>query len=92
MDTWTSSPLWDAHITATSRSERSAMSSMTESETAAWSGFIEDRENTARSGSPAWATTRPSVSDTATYPRWQDSSSPDRTTRTSVTGSPTTGA
>jgi len=54
-------------------------------ETAACRGFIDERANTTRSGSPAEATSRPSTSHTATWPTWIDSTRPDRTTVASGT-------
>ena len=46
---------------------------------------MHERANTARSGSPAEAISRPSASQTATWPRWMDSIRPERTTWTSGT-------
>ena len=51
--------------------------------TAAWTGFVHDRTKTSRSGSPTEATSPPAASQTATSPRWIDSSRPERITRTS---------
>ena len=79
--TWTGSPLCEAHMIATSSSGRG--SAIRRRDTAACSGFIEEREKTRRSGSPRAATTRPSGSHTTTWPRWTLSTRPERTTRTS---------
>src|SRR5206468_3982473 len=85
--TCTGSALCEAHITATSRSVKSNGAS--DSDTVAWTGFIEERANSSLSGSPALATTRPSRSTTATSPAWTDSSSPERITRrTGTAGMP----
>src|SRR5678815_3307642 len=79
--TWTGSPLWDAHMTAT-RSSGSG-SAIRRRDTAACRGFIDERENTRRSGSPRAASTRPRGSHTTAWPRWTLSTRPERTTRTS---------
>jgi hypothetical protein len=62
----------------------SAASPIADSDTAACTGFIDDRANTGREGSPAEATSLPSASQTATWTRCSDSTSPERTTRTSA--------
>src|SRR5206468_4756956 len=75
----TGSALWEPHITATSRSENAKGDS--ESDTAACRGFIEDRANSSRSGSPADATIRPSADTATTCPACTASSRPERMTR-----------
>ena len=79
---WTGSALWEAHMTATSASEKS--NGARERDTVAWSGFMEERANATRSASPANATSAPASSTTAMSTTWTDSSSPLRTTRTSA--------
>ena len=79
--TWKGSPLWDAHMMATSSS--GSGSAIRRRDTAACRGFIDERENTRRSGSPRAASTRPRGSHTTTWPRWTLSTRPERTTRTS---------
>src|SRR5207247_4685003 len=81
--TWTGSALWDAHITAISRSVKS--NGAQESDTIACSGFMHDLANRSRSASPAKAISFPSVSTTATSPECTDSSNPERSTRANGT-------
>src|SRR5437588_1532407 len=88
--TCTGSPLWEAHITAMPSWSSDPPHASTD--TAACNGFSEERANTTRPASPACATSRPSASHTATCPRCTDSSTPDRTTRASTTGSLTGGS
>src|SRR4051812_18493296 len=64
---------------------------MNDNDTAAWSGFMEERANSTWSGSPARATTAPCALHTATWPRWIDSSMPERITR-ARTAAPLTGS
>ena len=55
----------EAHITAISGKVKES-SWATESDTAAWRGFIDERANRRWFGSPAHAKRRPARSDTAT--------------------------
>ena len=68
---------------ATNRSGMRRSPPIAVSDTLAWMGFVQDRTKVRRSGSPSEATSRPEASQTATWPRWTDSSSPERTTRMS---------
>ena len=82
--TCTGSPLCEEHITAISRSVTGP--SIEASETAACNGFMHERANATRSGSPTDASSAPDASHTATSPRCTDSTTPERTTSTSGNG------
>ena len=77
--TCTGSPLCEEHITAISGTGTGT--SIAPSEIAAWIGFMHERANATRAGSPTEANSRPVASQTATSPRCTDSTTPDRTTR-----------
>jgi hypothetical protein len=68
--TWMSSPPWLAQASASSASVKPKCSGPpSRTKGSAWNGLSVERENTHACGSPAWASSAPVASTTATEPQ-----------------------